>query len=388
MSTGLYIVIFGGGSLHHKEGTMPSVDDVQEAVQIAEDNKVDLSIHIIDENLNYATRLASGQPSLRGDFIPKDATRIKGYGEKVKCHVNSPWELEDVIPKESETVTIKNTSTPVIYLSYTDKSSYEIMNSIGSYELANRWFFVSRKRVSLVDLVSDYFSLREGKGTKYLLPEKLYDLYSGDVLAKELYDYDIVEVKKQLEMACIIIDEYFKGGFNVGENRLDVKSFALNSETSFIKGICFTYGLLTPIPDKNNFIEIRQNSGFRKQLWNLIARVLSNFAINNKLITVEEAAQYGGWNDQRVYILIHSRLTNVKYRTFEIPEVAEQKEIVTPIPLLKVPTLEEIFGSINIELPKAKTASSEGTAADVTFHMPEIPEEGSGSGGEEFSGDD
>lgn len=370
------IVIIGPASSYEKDGYMPSVEDVNTAIKMAENNKLGILIHIIDENLNYAVRLSKGQPSRVSEFILKDASRIKGYPNKVSCYINPPWEISDVAFKDSDMTTIKNTLYPVIYLSYKDKSSYEIMNSISAYSMENRWFVISSKRVQLTQLVADYISLNQDGPSNYLLPNKVYDLYGGGVLNKYNYSYDLVEIKKQLVMGCIIIDQYLKAGYNTGNNAMDVMGWCLNAETTFIKGICHSYGLMTPVPDKTNHMELRQNSSFRRQLWDLMTRVISSFSINNKLITVEEAMQYGGWYDQRVYMLIRNRIDNIIGNIFQIQDITEEKETIIPLPPLKIQSLEEIFGSLgNITLPKAlRPGSAELNVSQVTVHLPRVLE--------------
>lgn len=353
------IVIIGAGSLHNKDGFMPSNKDVNTAIQLCKENNLELQIQIIDQNLNYATRLARDEPSRRSEFISTDASRIKAYPQTVTCHLFSPWDLA---------ISIKNSISPVIYLSYNDNSSYEIMNSINSYVMTNRWFVTSKTRVPLIALIEDYITIAKelDRPSSFLLPNPLYDLYSGDVIPEGVYnEFDVVEIKKQLISGCIILDEYLKANYHLKGNVTDVMGWCLNPETPFIKGACESFGLVPIIPLRTPHMEMRQNSGYRKQVFDLLARIISSFAVKNKIVSINEALHHGGWYNRYIYTVIQERIPTAtlfeNYFTRAI--TTEEKEDIEEIAPLKVPTLEEIFESLppsqpNVSMrPEALTKS-------------------------------
>ena len=303
MANIIYIIIINPASTHEINGTMPTPLDIINATTLANDHKYDLRILIVDEALNYALRLAKGETSVISPSISKDAVYIQSYPDNVDVASVPAWEISD---------TIKSITSPVIYVGYKNSSSYDIMNLINSYVIDNRWFIPTTEKVTIYQIMTDYINKHDNV---YLLPHKTYDLYGGGKLDEMYHEKDMLDVKQQIWLGCLILNQYLDAGYDKGKNDRDVMGWCLNTETPIIKGLIQTYGLISPVPDRTSHMEIRLNSGYRRQLTEILGKVLSNFAINNDIITIQEVAQLGGWYDQRVYTVIISRLSDSIFNT-------------------------------------------------------------------------
>jgi hypothetical protein len=262
----LTIIILGGASLHNKKGKYPEFKD---AIEYAKKQDINLNFILADPNLKYVKRAKENLRYYKTPTILEDVNLINT--------------IPNVTIEDSWKVKIPNND--VIFISYTGlTSSYEIMSLINSYEIKKRWFLpITNDNIELKLVISDYISIKKRKldNLNYLIPE-IYDLYRGDVLTPG-YEGDMYSVYTQIMLGCEIMIQYIKAGYQSLKNEAFVDGWTLNVETPIIKGIIYTYNLIPTIPDKLPHMEIRTNETYRQQLMNLIARVISNFVINNKL---------------------------------------------------------------------------------------------------------
>lgn len=91
----------------------------------------------------------------------------------------------------------------------------------------------------------------------------------------------------------------------------ELPPWAMNPETLGIKGCMYTYGLFPHVRDTSNIMEMTNNSGFRKQLLEIIIKVLVNMSIQNGFLTVENIKQYGGYFNVEMYQYISEAFRNM-----------------------------------------------------------------------------
>lgn len=317
----IHVVIIGGASTYRDVGKLPTIEDVEDGSAIVEPYGYKMQIFIADTNLNYAIRLAKGESSLKTPPIVEDARMIIGTSDSKRVVVGDipAWQ----IPSD-----IKNSKESVIYISYIPNisSSYEIMSLVGSYIRENRWFIpvneVSEK-ISITKLMTDFISIQGGKtdSLSYLLPNFIYALYQGENIGAGMYYIgDMVSAKTQIILGCEVLRQYITAGYIESDNRASVDGWCLNVETPIIKGIIHTYGLIPAVEDRTTHMEIRTNASYRQQLTELLSRVISNFAINNKVITLEEARLCGEWYSTKTYTLIMNKLSDSLFALHVVPK--------------------------------------------------------------------
>ncbi len=313
----LQVVIIGGASTHSKDGRLPKSDEIRNAFEYVGEYGFKLQILVVDTNLNYAIRLARGEKSLNTKPIVSDAQMLTQSKDILTANDIPAWEIP---------VDIRTSTENVIYISYNGLcSAYEIMSILGSYVRENRWFLPvanDAEPISIHQLMVDFINLQSGKTDTlvYLLPNFIYELYEGKRFGTNVYlEGDMVDAKIQLILGCEIMRQYITAGYVETSNQAFVSGWCLNPETPIIKGIISTYGLIPSVEDRSPHMEIRTNASYRQQLVELLARVISNFAINNGIITLEEAKNSGEWYGIGTYTLIISKLADDVFMSHVTP---------------------------------------------------------------------
>jgi hypothetical protein len=282
-SQDLLVVMMGAASTITQKGFLPSLEELMNTK-----SKKNFRLIIIDPNLKYV-RAAQARNSTPTDvlgYVVDDFKLIEKYPRWVEISDDHYHSIPDIIRFHTGTV---------VYVSYLGKnSSYEIMSLLNTYIFSKRTYINSTQRVNLLEILS-----------KPLLEP--YNLYSGEIVPR-ITDEDKRDCYKQLLSGCFMASSFLMAGYDTQKNLCDVESWCLNPETPFTKGCVHVYKLFSPVDDAIPIQQMITNSGYRMQIFNTIARVISNFAIKNNIITPGQAKETGGWFSPRTYELISNSL--------------------------------------------------------------------------------
>ena len=296
MTTSLTIVILKPAATFTHKGYMPDVDVVNQCINLCQKSNINVKFIIADDKLLYAMRKVRGENFPRYENIIYDGNKIEQYPKnEVVISEERIYKLKDIS---------KNKDDPIIYILTNSgiKSSYYIMSLINDYTIKNRYFFSPLDVIPLVDIVTNYIN------GKCNIPYKLYDGEKfDDVLISNDVDYS--DTLNQIMYGCRIVVNYLGAGFDKRENNKTIESWTLNPETPFIKGCIYTYSLFSPVADQTPILQITTNSGYRKQLFEIMTRVISNFAINNNLLDINKIPS---WDSPEPY----KQLMNIIEKAF------------------------------------------------------------------------
>jgi hypothetical protein len=344
----LNIVITGAESTRERIGTLPIYEDILNAVRILKEVGYEPKVSIIGTNLIYACRMASDMlgPDTVKTYV-HDANIVKSYNEQKEDetyvrvypdHISNVDNLHEYKPlTEQNRIVLKSqpiinlseyivhenfrhSLNPTVYLMYGDNAltPYEILSFHDDFEMRNRFTIFSPhgRNVNISDIADD-FAIMNGRDEaidspvyKHLPRLAMYNVFMGQAVEDDIEDSDFMETFKVILDLCKCIIFFIKAGvnkdkFQIIEKGMDAPGWMLNPETLCIKGCLKTYGLRPEVSDSSPLNEITNSSGYRKQLLELMSKVVASFAVNNGIIDVEKAKELGGWESPRTYGQIH-----------------------------------------------------------------------------------
>lgn len=299
--TTLHIVIIGAAAYVDTAGQTPQPEDVTAGCKVALDNDITLRVHLID-------------PQYKRCCNPLAADNTNITDEYARITAFSPDVVEVVPQMYHRWTSVVPPDNPCIYITYeASQSSYDIMGLIESPQIHNRWYRAagcSGPRCNITDIVTEYVSIT--RGGKPLLLTTPYDVYSGDYVTAPMSAVDLRDAKDQLFAGCSMVKEYIKAEFHKVETTVptaNLSSWVYNVETPILKGIILKYSLYPPVPDQTPASEMRESGDYRRRVAVLMCQVLSNFAINNKLMSAADVVGTGGWYSIPTWVLLQKRLT-------------------------------------------------------------------------------
>lgn len=322
MSQNLYIVLVGAAGNKTSKGQLPELNSIITATDFAKNElKAELEIIIVDPSLNNA--------------IESDKIKIENYPENVrlpKISVEIPfkfWQLDnqgmppdrnnevleypplqeykDSIPYGDLVDDIRDTPNPVIFIDYTgkNKNSYDLMEMLETANFDQRWYIVQKDFNNLYDPLSTLKLLKEKQ-----LPDP-YNLYSG---LKVESKYEDEAIKYNMSIFCLLLRNYLLAGFDKKEINFLPDPWSLNLNTFALKGLLRYYDLYPDrsIEDKRKYPEreFLVNSQYREAVTDVLLKVVSNFLINNSIITIEEFNLMGGVKSVKSWVVAYRKLTS------------------------------------------------------------------------------
>ena len=302
----LHIVILGGASIRNPKaeekgeypdipGFVPDPVAIEHARESAKRRGFQLSIHFVGNEYNYANRIVNRMESFKSPSIVDDAVKIESM--KGEIHVCSPFKF----PKK-----ISDGNDPVIYISFNMASnSYEIMSLVESYQTNHRAFICQTSESEPIDyakMVDEFFNLPQ-KG-QYIqgIP---YNFFISDAPSRDNLFQDLMSALSQIQRGCQIMRRYIECGFTNKEVKDTIFGWMLNPETDILKGIIYTYGLFPESSDKTPFLEVVENSTYRYQLSELLARIIWDFATQWGFMVGKD---YNDWKNPQPYVIIEQRI--------------------------------------------------------------------------------
>jgi hypothetical protein len=217
-----------------------------------------------------------------------------------------------LVPVIAAPVGIRSTLDPVVVISYTDDAStYDVMSSFGSFNTVNRFFVVNNEKsipLSVNTIVAEAANriikapLNDDLSYVYI-PFTVYDLVSGNLVPKGIADYDGQAILKHMTLLAELIPQYIKGGFLEDKFVINAlgKSWYMNVETLILAAFFDEYQPVMQARDKDIQLTLLTNAQFRKNVTIYLIGVLSNFAVNNSIITPEQIVMLGGYTTPEFY---------------------------------------------------------------------------------------
>jgi hypothetical protein len=353
-STPLHLVVIGaaarGPDPKYKEVTasipivvshLPTVDNVAQGITMAIECGFNLKIYFIDPIFEYRT-------------LPEDAQKIAAYPSGVVTITSTPPEEFEFAPPLSQPVTtltvetdvvkavstdttstpvvpvipatIRNTSEPVIVVSYgNETSTFEIMSTFGSFNTINRFFVVANSKsipLSVDTIVAEVANrinntpIIEDKSFVYISPI-CYNIVSGSQVPENVAGYDLIAIKANIALLAEITAEYNKAGWLQEQFIINsiAKSWYMNVETLILAAFFDRYQPQMQALDKDIQLTILTNNQFRKNITIYLIGILSNFAVANGLLTPNEIVQLGGYTRPEFYEAIKTKLADFTVTT-------------------------------------------------------------------------
>jgi hypothetical protein len=295
------------------KGQTPSLDNYLEAKLICKNNNINMKLFLIDPNYNIIKdNSADKSEEILNEYNLLTLLEIHGV-EVIPLHFHK-WDNylrtsgKDIpISKQIIKSTNNDFNENIIYVSYNGSlNTYEFMTFLETSRTDNRWYYIPKNndKCDVSYIVTEYIN-----NTNVIINP--YNIYSGNKLTEYISSNDLIAAKSYFKIGCILAVNYINAGFNSYDANLPLiilDSWNYQCETPFLKGIILYYGLYSESADRSTQSEMITSAASRRTITFTICKVLSNFAINNNIITIEEVTELGGWFMASVYEIIYNRL--------------------------------------------------------------------------------
>jgi len=310
---------------------VPDKKDTDMAFTIAEQHKIDLSVHLISPNYAVRVHAPSWDSKLeRKKIIPQLRKEI----EVIPMRYDE-W-AGRVFPETDQ----------AIYITFM-KNAYEVMDFIGVVQTEKRWYLNANCAFQLQDLVVDVVNTAnplDDKGVpipRWSLPPSTYNFYDAGKLDTKQPTADLKAVQEYASVACDWIRQWIISGFHdlrdpsVGKPPI-IDNWIFNVETAPIKGYIGWYGLIPEVMDRKPDFEIRESSDYRRRLYKVIAQAMANFAVNNGLVKVEQVSATRGWNAPETWAMIDTAIKGWDMKSLS-HDCKEEPKVLPPVSPLRAP---------------------------------------------------
>lgn len=309
-------------------GTTPQTDDVKAAVDFANANKIALRVYLVDPQYYHALekiRTLTAPPRPMG-AMPV-ASILKPTTYSLHAAYQADMKRIQTYPANSVMVIAKHASQwkpgftegdSVIYIYGGDNprmnSAYRIMDYVEDLGIDKRWYIplgsdgkTVKCAVTVLGLVTEWFARTGANGDMKsgMLPPASFNFYGGEELKGVHPSGDLDDVKTMTKTGCDALSQYLTLGMHssgsgadagaAGTSNFQPDNWIFNVESPPIKGFILYYGLIPDVADIDPQLAMNYNADYRRLVVNTIARGLANLVINNKLLTVAQVAQSGGW---------------------------------------------------------------------------------------------
>lgn len=295
MSNELNVIIIGGAATYFLESKLPSIHELN---VIMNNTKISINFHIYDINLTFALNIHNKLGALDNINILEDVKRMEIF----------PNIMFNDIPPQEINKNLKFSPWHTIYIVLYSKkpgqfinncrSIYDIMSLINCYVMDNRKFFYFERETNI-----DWNQLINNSIQEQMV--KIPNPFLGEIMQdkESLYFF--------LKSGSAIALNYLYSGFH--QDRIEeykTESWTLNIETPFIKGLIYTYGLYSNMPDIKNkeYLLLLSSANYRRKVFELVTKIVANLAINNNII---EPYNYN-WQHPDVYIYIQQKIYEIK----------------------------------------------------------------------------
>jgi hypothetical protein len=279
------IVIMGVGSTLSERGYLPTGEDFEFAHQFTTEKNFELKIIVNDPKLIYALRGVQGKLAPENENVVYDTDIIKGYNPKYVGVSDDHQYTSQAIPRTSP--------NPVIYVDFsTPKSTFEMMSSVMDYNTSDRYFLSVSSQISIREIAEKFYQ------NQLPIP---FNLYEGKQMPETLTLNDRIEALTQMHFGCQIMIHYITAQYHHGKYEVSIPGWCMNPETPLIKGLINTYGLVSPVIDQTAILQMTTNSGYRRQLCEIMARVIASFAVINGLIDINSVQD---WYSTSTYAVV------------------------------------------------------------------------------------
>lgn len=272
------IIIIGSASNKKSKGQTPEFSNINNLINELED--IDIRIFLIDYEFNYVLLNSKFQhENMRSEFLNIEKIYTLNNCTIVPSYYHN-WDKENF-----------DKTLPTIYISCLNtKSSYDIMLLIENFNIKNAYFYNHKNLHKKIDLIDVYnkFSKME------LTPYDLYSTLKIVSISKE--DRKFLNYNFLSGIKLIIF--YLKGGFYDfnADNIIPYEAlpnWVYNIEIPILKSLILYYGIKSPVEDLTQQNLMIESNEFRYTILTFLVKFLSNFMINNNIITKGEITD--GW---------------------------------------------------------------------------------------------
>ncbi len=305
MITTLHLIVLGTAVSStpgaERKSLTPASSDIKRATDLAAANNINLQVHLIDPN--YA-------PALRARTHDPDAKVIAAFGPNVEVY---PGHYDVWLKEQVKAGTAPSETDDVVFITATPMSSYSIMDWVESWTLDHRWY-VPGPMVA-VPSGTDAQAMSITMFLSFWLPTRPqpYDFYAGSEIKGPQTTADLETIRLYAVRAANLLQHWLALGYDNPELKSSYTtppSWMLNVEVAPIKGFIGYYGLIPPrsgtVDDRDPAMELRESGDYRRRLTFIIAATMANFAVKNRLITVEQAGISGGWRKTATWKLVQA----------------------------------------------------------------------------------
>lgn len=170
-----------------------------------------------------------------------------------------------------------------------------------SYEhktpLSFRLEFYNIPSDSLV-LITDNENLKdvldEGNMVRYYTED--YDIFSGKKIESSKEE-NIEEITNNLKIVSDVMFQMLEAGYLEEKNYKKIEDWIISFEEPILKLFKLYYKIETSNPSVDFEEEFLINPQFRKMILITILKTISNFIINNEMITLKKVSEIGQWTD-------------------------------------------------------------------------------------------
>lgn len=186
-----------------------------------------------------------------------------------------------------------------IFVSF-DESSEQYKNSRMVTPLGTRLRYYNIPRNNLVIVAKNKkFNLEDDKN---FIDD--YQIFSGEKLDSDNTEIQKI-VKKQIKDLSNIMYQMLKAGYLVGEDRKKIDDWIITFEEPILKLLINYHGFISSNPSVLIEEEFLINPEFRKQILITIMKIISNYLVNNDLMTIK----INDWLDEKEWYRLKNNIS-------------------------------------------------------------------------------
>lgn len=377
-------------------GSTPTMENISHAIFKCQEANIKLNVYLIDPFFQRVENPLNSDLKVLKDehlkLIQMDDQYVKYFAGDY-----SKWDN-----KIRTTPNWEDFNEPVIFVYYEREvptlwnnkklSSYQIMDLLDTVRTTNKIYlnFENNKLCDVSRLINDYFD----NGKLY----KTYNIYSSDPVRNPISKIDLISAKKYLNFGCDLIIYYIEAEMHIKKNTESVPTkklpnYVYNIYSPYLRGIIGYYGLIPvtevlrikntnetlPIRDIDSDILIRESADYRRLVTTTLCQIISGFALNNNLISIDEISDLKGYFSIEVYQIIKRELEKWNGEIIENEENIEELILKSSLKKSSIPNFPHLRDTFNIfdqfKFLMENDAQFEGPLDDYQIIFTTVPED-------------
>jgi hypothetical protein len=177
-----------------------------------------------------------------------------------------------------------------IFVSYEHSSPLDFR--LDNYNIPYNSLVITTENIDLAEVLSD-----KNEEENYLEDYRIFSGQKIEVMKKDTK----IAIVKSMKLLSDVMYQMLEAGYLEKKNYKKIDDWIISYEEPLLKLIKVYHKITTSNPSIDFEEEYLINPQFREMNLLIIMKILSNFMVNNNIISLEEVAKLGSWEEKGVW---------------------------------------------------------------------------------------